>query len=108
MEQLIRWGIDSGAEQVDAIGIIERHCAQSPAVNEDVRGRLFKVVVCVLYELDILEDLAIISWYNRSLKRPDDEVSHKLLGTIKAFVDMLNESDEEDDDSDDEGTSSED
>ncbi|KAJ2802611.1 translation initiation factor eIF-2B epsilon subunit, GEF, partial [Coemansia furcata] len=38
MEQLSRWGINSGAEQVDAIDIIERHCAQSPAVNEDVRG----------------------------------------------------------------------
>ncbi|KAJ2792386.1 translation initiation factor eIF-2B epsilon subunit, GEF [Coemansia linderi] len=104
--QLIKWGIGSGAEQVDAVGIVERHCALSPAIDDDVRGRLFKVVVCVLYELDVLEDLAIISWYNRSLKRPDGDVSHKLLDTIEAFVDMLNESDD-DDDSDDEESSSE-
>ncbi|KAJ2491971.1 translation initiation factor eIF-2B epsilon subunit, GEF [Coemansia sp. RSA 2050] len=100
--QLIRWGIGSGAEQVDAISIVERHCALSPAIDDDdVRGRLFKVVVCVLYELDVFEDLAIISWYNRSLKRHDGDVSHKLLNTIEAFVDMLNESDEDDEDDED-------
>ncbi|KAJ2751974.1 translation initiation factor eIF-2B epsilon subunit, GEF [Coemansia pectinata] len=104
--QLIKWGINSGAEQIDAISIIERHCATNPTVDDDVRGRLFKVVVCVLYELDILEDLAIISWYNRSLKKPDGEVSRKLLDTIKAFADMLNESEDEDE-SDDEDSSSE-
>ncbi|KAJ2325817.1 translation initiation factor eIF-2B epsilon subunit, GEF, partial [Coemansia sp. RSA 2681] len=96
INKLIAWGITSGTEQLDAIGIVERYCALSNAIDDSVRGRLFKVVVCMLYELDILEDMAVILWYNRSLKRPDDEISRGLLDTIKPFVDLLNESDDED------------
>ncbi|KAJ2893434.1 translation initiation factor eIF-2B epsilon subunit, GEF, partial [Coemansia aciculifera] len=99
INRLIAWGITSGAEQLDAIGIVERYCALNHVINDSVRSRLFKIVVSVLYELDILEDMAVILWYTRSLEKPDGEVSRSLLDSIKPLVDFLNESDDEDEDS---------
>ncbi|KAJ2747430.1 translation initiation factor eIF-2B epsilon subunit, GEF [Coemansia sp. BCRC 34301] len=95
VSKLVTWGISTGTEQLDAIGIVERYCALNQAVDDSVCRRLFKAVVCILYELDVLEDMAVIVWYNRSLERSDGEVSRALLGAIKPFVDVLNESDDD-------------
>ncbi|KAJ1734940.1 translation initiation factor eIF-2B epsilon subunit, GEF [Coemansia sp. Benny D160-2] len=101
---LSRWGgviqkcISSRVEQVNTIDIVERFCALDPAIDADLRSRLFRQVVPLLYEFDIVEDLAVIAWYNKAVDKPSDQVSHELVQKIEVFVDWLNESDDEESD----------
>ncbi|KAJ2558542.1 translation initiation factor eIF-2B epsilon subunit, GEF [Coemansia sp. RSA 1933] len=99
---LSRWGgiiqkcISSRIEQVDAIDIIERYCALDPAIDDSLRSRLFRQTIPLLYEFDIVEDLAVIAWYNKAVDKPSGDVSHELVQKLEAFVDWLNESEDED------------
>ncbi|KAJ1996410.1 translation initiation factor eIF-2B epsilon subunit, GEF [Coemansia spiralis] len=104
---LSRWGgvikrcISNEIEQVEVVDIVERYCALDPAVSDDLRSRLFRQTIPLLYEFDIVEDLAIIAWYNKAVTKSSDEVSRELVQKIEVFVDWLNESEEEEDDDDD-------
>ncbi|KAJ1771227.1 translation initiation factor eIF-2B epsilon subunit, GEF [Coemansia sp. RSA 1813] len=110
---LSRWGgiiqkcISSRIEQVDAIDIVERYCALDPTVDDDLRSRLFRQTIPLLYEFDIVEDLAVIAWYNKAIDKPSEKVSHELVQKIEVFVDWLNESEDEasDEDSSNNGAS---
>ncbi|KAJ2163139.1 translation initiation factor eIF-2B epsilon subunit, GEF [Coemansia sp. RSA 552] len=101
--------IGGGRDQLDVVGICERYCALEDDLATAVRPRLFVRLVYMLYQLDLVEDVAIIAWYNRALKKPEAEVNHALLRALEPVVDGLNESDgSDDDDDDDDEVSSED
>ncbi|KAJ1736248.1 translation initiation factor eIF-2B epsilon subunit, GEF [Coemansia biformis] len=112
---LKKWGpviegfVGDGREQLDLMDTVERHCALEDGIDNAARSRLFVRTVYMLYQLDIVEDVAIIAWHGRAQKKPADEVSADLLCALEPVVDNLNETDEssdgdeeEDDDNEDE------
>ncbi|KAJ2084447.1 translation initiation factor eIF-2B epsilon subunit, GEF [Coemansia sp. RSA 988] len=98
--------ISDGHAQLDLMDIIERYCALESDIDGGVRSRLFVRIVYMSYQLDLLEDVAIIAWHNRAHKT--GEVDSSLLQALQPVVDGLNESDDsEEDDSEDEEDNSE-
>ncbi|KAJ1811448.1 translation initiation factor eIF-2B epsilon subunit, GEF [Coemansia sp. RSA 2523] len=101
---LRRWGpviaeyIADGRDQLDLVDIVERHCAEEHGLD-GVRAKLFVRLVYLMYQLDIVEDVAVVAWHNRALKKAD--VDQELVRALEPFVDGLNESDDSDDESDD-------
>ncbi|KAJ2707331.1 translation initiation factor eIF-2B epsilon subunit, GEF [Coemansia sp. IMI 203386] len=106
-----RWGglikktLSNNLEQVMVIDIVERFCALEESLDESTRGRLFVLSLRFLYEFDIVEDLAIIYWYNKASEKANsgsgaEEISQDLVQKIATFVEWLEESSEEEEDSD--------
>ncbi|KAJ2120433.1 translation initiation factor eIF-2B epsilon subunit, GEF [Coemansia sp. RSA 1822] len=99
---LRRWGpviaeyIGDGRDQLDLVDILERHCALEHGLVDATRTRLFVRLVYLMYQLDIVEDVAIIAWHNRAQKRAG-EVNQELVRALEPVVDGLNESDDESD-----------
>ncbi|KAJ2852683.1 translation initiation factor eIF-2B epsilon subunit, GEF [Coemansia brasiliensis] len=87
--------ISDGRDQLDLVGILERYCALEDKVDDASRSRLFVRLVYLVYQLDIVEDVAIIAWFNRAEKKPASEVHPELLRALQPVVDGLNESDDE-------------
>ncbi|KAJ2798316.1 translation initiation factor eIF-2B epsilon subunit, GEF [Coemansia guatemalensis] len=99
--------ISDGHDQLDLMDIIERYCALEGDIDSGARCRLFVRIVYMSYQLDLLEDVAIIAWHNRAHKA-GTEVDPGLLQALQPVVDGLNESDDSDeDDSEDEESESE-
>ncbi|KAJ2302985.1 translation initiation factor eIF-2B epsilon subunit, GEF [Coemansia sp. RSA 2706] len=90
--------ISDGRDQLDLVGILERHCALEVAAEDAVRARLFVRLVYLLYQLDVIEDVAIIAWFNRAQKKLAGDVDPELLRALEPVVDGLDESDDESDD----------
>ncbi|KAJ2783222.1 translation initiation factor eIF-2B epsilon subunit, GEF [Coemansia javaensis] len=111
---LEKWGsviavhIGDGREQLDLLDIFERYCALEDGIEDAARSRLFVRIVFISYQLDILEDVAIVAWYGRAQKKASTEVSPDLLRVLEPIVNNLNESDDDDDDDSDEDYSGED
>ncbi|KAJ2799603.1 translation initiation factor eIF-2B epsilon subunit, GEF, partial [Coemansia helicoidea] len=117
-----KWGpvikefIGDGREQLDLLDIVERYFATEEDIDGAARSSLFVRSVCMLYQMDIVEDVAVIAWHGRAQKKPSSEVSPELLRALEPIVDDLNETDESSDgddsgddsgdDDDDEGDSS--
>ncbi|KAJ2501926.1 translation initiation factor eIF-2B epsilon subunit, GEF [Coemansia sp. RSA 1972] len=100
---LRRWGpviaeyIADGRDQLDLVDIVERHCAEERGLD-GVRAKLFVRLVYLMYQLDIVEDVAVVAWHNRAQKKTD--VDQELVRALHSFVDGLNESDDSDEESD--------
>ncbi|KAJ2709994.1 translation initiation factor eIF-2B epsilon subunit, GEF [Coemansia spiralis] len=101
-----KWGpviseyIGDGREQLDLLDTVERHFALEEDIDGALRSRLFVRSVYMLYQLDVVEDVAVIAWHGRAQKRPSTEVSPELLRALEPIVNDLNETDEESDDED--------
>ncbi|KAI9481984.1 nucleotide-diphospho-sugar transferase [Coemansia mojavensis] len=87
--------ISDGRDQLDLMGILERYCALEDEIDDALRSRLFVRLVYLVYQLDIVEDVAIVAWFNRAEKKPAGEVHPELLRALQPVVDGLNESDDE-------------
>ncbi|KAI7834318.1 nucleotide-diphospho-sugar transferase [Kickxella alabastrina] len=103
--ELIKRTVSSNLEQVNVVDIVERFCALDRSLEESVRSRLFLLVLRFMYELDIVEDMAIVYWYNKASEKADgDDVSQDLVQKIATFVEWLEESSSEDEEGEDSGS----
>ncbi|PIA19151.1 nucleotide-diphospho-sugar transferase, partial [Coemansia reversa NRRL 1564] len=89
--------VSDGRDQLDLMDIIERYCALESDIDSGTRCRLFVRIVYMLYQLDLLEDVAVIAWHNRAHKAGTN-VDPSLLQALQPVVDGLNESDDSDED----------
>ncbi|KAJ2726718.1 peroxisome biogenesis factor 10 [Coemansia sp. Benny D115] len=111
--RISRWGdlikrtIETNVEQIDVLDTTERYCALEPSLDSQARGRMFALVVKYLYEMEVIEDVAIVYWHNKAQEKKESEVSMELVHKIDAFVEWLEEEDDSDED-DDEDDSEED
>ncbi|KAI9597002.1 nucleotide-diphospho-sugar transferase [Syncephalis fuscata] len=86
--------IHSDKDQVDALFLLQEYCAHS-----ELHRRAFFPTVRYFYELDVVEEEAIVAWYGSARALSVDKA---LRDSVTPFVQWLQEADEEESDSDEE------
>jgi translation initiation factor eIF-2B subunit epsilon len=87
---LIKRAVHEKVDQVDLLHIVQRECASRP---KDTGASLLLNIVQRLYDpLDLVEEEAILAWWNKEAGEKEAAVREK----VQKFVEWLKEADEED------------
>ncbi|CAO3589855.1 unnamed protein product [Absidia cylindrospora] len=85
-------------DQVHVMALLQRHCASSEALE-----KLFMGALQILYNIDVVEEEAVMEWYTSDVAKSGSPAEVKLRGKATKFVEWLTEAEEEsEEDSDDE------
>ncbi|KAI8369361.1 nucleotide-diphospho-sugar transferase [Radiomyces spectabilis] len=80
-------------DQVHVLEMIQKHCASQSAL-----GKLFLGTLQLLYNMDIIEEDAIMQWYDSEASQNGSAAEIALREKATKFIDWLNEAEEEDSD----------
>ncbi|RKP04784.1 nucleotide-diphospho-sugar transferase [Thamnocephalis sphaerospora] len=84
--------VHSDKDQVDALFLLQEYCAHS-----ELHRKAFFPTVRYFYELDVVEEDAVVAWYGSPRALSIDKM---LRDAVTPFVQWLQEADEEDSDED--------
>lgn len=89
--------VRSAESQKDCINAIEEQCLASRVI-----GTSLPKILHILYNTDVLEEEAILTWYAKSFPDADDQAQRtQLRQQVTPFINWLNEADEESDEESD-------
>ncbi|CAB4389510.1 unnamed protein product [Rhizophagus irregularis] len=103
---LTRWGpligklVHSKDDQTDALFTLQKYCAKT-----DINSKIFAPSLRTLYEIDVIEEDAILEWYYDERSKGGvgkPEIYSKIHDVIAPFVKWLEEAEEENSEEDDE------
>ncbi|SAM05978.1 hypothetical protein [Absidia glauca] len=104
LEVFMQWGPLIGKvthkpdDQVHVLSLLQKHCASTEAL-----GKLFMGALQILYNIDVVEEEAVMEWYTSDISKSGSPAEVKLREKAAKFVEWLNEAEEEsEEDSDDE------
>ncbi|KAK9462873.1 nucleotide-diphospho-sugar transferase [Lipomyces oligophaga] len=83
-------------DQVDLIQLVQRECARNPQGSSILVHALSN-----LYNQDILDEEAILKWWQAELSRKEDAEMIKVVEFVQKFIDWLTTADEESEEEDD-------
>ncbi|KAI8332925.1 nucleotide-diphospho-sugar transferase [Chlamydoabsidia padenii] len=86
-------------DQVHVMSLLQKHCASNEAL-----GKLFMGALQILYNIDVVEEEAVMEWYTSDISKSGSPAEVKLREKATKFVEWLTEAEEEEseEDSDDE------
>ncbi|KAI8086594.1 nucleotide-diphospho-sugar transferase [Halteromyces radiatus] len=85
-------------DQVHVISLLQKHCASNEAL-----GKLFMGALQILYNIDVIEEEAVMEWYTSDISKSGSPTEIKLREKATKFVEWLTEAEEEsEEESDDE------
>ncbi|KAI8066716.1 nucleotide-diphospho-sugar transferase [Gongronella butleri] len=100
---MMHWGpligkvVHKMEDQVHALTLLQKHCATNAAL-----GKLFLSSLQILYNIDVIEEDAVMTWYSTSASKDGSAEELKLRERATKFIEWLNEAEEEsEEDSDD-------
>jgi translation initiation factor eIF-2B subunit epsilon len=100
-----KWGkmferqVFDGDDQIDLLLILQKTCYK---LDSDYKALLFGCIAVILYDIDILDDDNIISWWNSEESKSMPEIREKLAKWIEMLqADSSEEEDEEESDESD-------
>ncbi|ORX61897.1 hypothetical protein DM01DRAFT_1379780 [Hesseltinella vesiculosa] len=100
---LTKWGplvdkvMHKSEDQVHILSLLQKHCATNPAL-----GKIFLGSLQILYNIDVIEEDAVMTWYTTGASKDGNAEELKLRDKATKFVEWLNEAEEESEEDSDE------
>ncbi|KAI9304462.1 nucleotide-diphospho-sugar transferase [Cunninghamella echinulata] len=83
-------------DQAHVLQLLQTNCA-----TNEIYGKIFLGALQILYNIDVIEEEAIMQWYNSDISKSGTAAEVKIREKAAKFVEWLNEAEEESEDSDD-------
>ncbi|KAF7724274.1 hypothetical protein EC973_001175 [Apophysomyces ossiformis] len=78
-------------DQVHVLQVLQKHCATQESLS-----RVFLAAIQLMYDADVVEEDAVMRWYNSEASKSGNPAEVKLREKATKFIEWLNEAEEED------------